>query len=154
MPLGHNSNTPCNILRFIKLVWPIFEQLKCGAIFEIQTTLNYGPHFWKLQKWCKVFKTLGKGKELAMPSLGSRGAHVQHGKISKHLSWTTLFEFKSNSNEPKTLWHFKSPHGITTSSTMSSLIAIEQSKVTWRKYKVALGLLQLSPTNTGSRPGI
>ena len=75
------QNVPCNIPQFTKLVWPILEQLKCGTIFEIQTTLNYGPHFWELEKWDKVLKTLGNGKEMAMPTLGSRGAQLQMGKI-------------------------------------------------------------------------
>ena len=58
------QNSPYNIPQFTKLVWPILEQLKCGAIFEIQITLNYGPHFWRLQKWSEVFKTLEKAKEM------------------------------------------------------------------------------------------
>ena len=36
---------PCNFLDFTKLVWPILEQRKMWGIFEIQATLNYGPHF-------------------------------------------------------------------------------------------------------------
>ena len=72
---------PCNIMEFTKLVWPILEQLKMWPIFDIQSTLNYGPHFWKLQKCREVFKTLGNAIEKARPSLGSRGVEMQMDKF-------------------------------------------------------------------------
>ena len=77
---------PCNILDFSKLVWPILEQIKIWGIFEIQATLNYGPHFWKLQKCSEVFKTLGNANEMAMPSLGFRGAQLQMEQFPQNLS--------------------------------------------------------------------
>src|SRR4051812_42852232 len=45
-----------------------------------------------------------------MPSLGSRGAQVQHEQFSKHPSFPLLFEFKFKSNEPKTICQFRSSH--------------------------------------------
>jgi len=76
---------PCNSLDFTKLVWPILEQLKMRPIFYIQSTLNYGSHFWKLQKCSEVLKTLGNANKMAMPSLGIRGVHLQMEQNFKHL---------------------------------------------------------------------
>ena len=77
---------PCNFLDFTKLVWPILEQLKMWPIFDIQSTLNYGPHFWKLQKSRGVFKTLGNANEMAMPSLRFRGDQKQMEQFTQHPS--------------------------------------------------------------------
>ena len=56
------------------------------AIFDIQSTLNYGPHFWKLQKCSEVFKTLGTANEMTMPSLRSRGDEIQIEQFPQHAS--------------------------------------------------------------------
>ena len=120
---------PCNILDFTKLVWPILEQLKMWATFEIQNTLNCGPHFYKLQKWDRVFKTLGIANELHMPSLGLRGVHLQMEQIFNHPSWALLLEFKFKSTELKITWQIKSSHEITNSSTMPSYKVNRQSVI-------------------------
>ena len=112
------------------MAWPIFEQLKCGAILKFKFTLNCGPHFSRGQKWCKVFEMPRMGKELAMPSLGLRGAHMQIEKFYKHPSLAILFEFKSNSNEFKIQWHSRSSHVVTSPIIMPSLEVIGQSKIT------------------------
>ena len=77
---------PCNFLDFTKLACPILEQLKMWPIFDIQITLNYGPHFWKLQKCIEVFKTLGKANEMVMPSLRFTGAQMQMEQCTQHSS--------------------------------------------------------------------
>jgi len=77
---------PCNSLDFTKLVWPILEQLKMWPIFYIQPTLNYGPHFWKLQKCIDVFKTLGNANEMAMPSLRLRGVEMQLEQLHEQVT--------------------------------------------------------------------
>ena len=83
------------------------------AIFEFQTTLNYGPHFWKLQKCREVSKTLGNAIENARPSMGSRELICKCNKSPNMSLEPTLKQLKAKqmgSNTNANLDHHMKSH--------------------------------------------
>ena len=71
-----------------------------------------------------------KSKYLPMQSLDSWGTQMEHGKTPHHISLAIQNEFKSKAKEFKTPWQLISSHEIAFTSTMSTLVAKEESKIT------------------------
>src|SRR4051812_26863494 len=95
-----------------------------------------------------------KSKYLPMQSLGTWEKQLEHGKTQQHLSLNPMMRLNSNPNEPPS-WI---QHKITTRNYMTlqhNKFQRHRGKQNYNMLLLSLmGLLQLSPTNAGSRPEI
>ena len=145
---------PCIICDFIKLVWTNSKNINSNPFEFNSYGLELQPQIPESLKWFKNHGNYWNAQIFGYANFWGEGESWATCKIQTvaHLSpqHVSEFKFKRSSNSD---FKFLSPHEIISTSIMPSLRCKRWNKIHGGIWN-ACGLLQLSPTNAGSRPEI